>query len=98
MKKLLCIAFALVFAGGPITSRALCAAAAPAEAASTAADKTDRTIAGKVKAMTALPGMLPLYWDERKGELWLEIPRFEEEFIYFTSLPGGLGSNDVGLD
>ena len=97
MKKFLPIAVTLVFTLGPITSPALDAAAA-AVAESPATDKPDRTIAGKVKAMTAMPGLLPLYWDEKKGELWLEIPGFEEELLYFTSLPGGLGSNDVGLD
>lgn len=56
------------------------------------------TIAEKVKKMKALPGFFPLYWDEKKGELWLEIPRFDTDFLYVTSLPGGLGSNEVGLD
>ena len=97
MKKLFLIAVTLLFTGGSISCPALRAAATPVAESSTA-DKPDRTIVAKVKAMTALPGMLPLYWDEKKGELWLEIPGFEEEFIYFTSLPGGLGSNDVGLD
>jgi hypothetical protein len=94
MKKRILVTATLLFAGGSIFFSALRAAAAE----SSTAERADRTIAGKVKAMTALPGMLPLYWDEKKGELWLEIPSFEEEFIYFTSLPGGLGSNDVGLD
>jgi hypothetical protein len=78
-----------------------CAAAEAAEksgAAPTAPTKSATAIVDKTKAMQALPGFFPLYWDERKGELWLEIARFEQEFIYFTSLPGGLGSNDIGLD
>ena len=28
----------------------------------------------------------------------MEIPRFGEEMIYQTSLPGGVGSNPIGLD
>ena len=43
-------------------------------------------------------GLFPLYWDERTGKLFLEIPRMDQEFIYFTSLPWGVGSNDIGLD
>ncbi|HEY0945979.1 MAG TPA: zinc-dependent metalloprotease [Opitutaceae bacterium] len=63
-----------------------------------AKEKPEAAITEKTREMKALPGFFPLYWDEAKGELWLEIPRLEEDFIYFTSLPGGLGSNDVGLD
>jgi len=40
--------------------------------------------------------LLPLYWDERTGSLWLEIPRFDTEFLYTTGLAAGLGSNDIG--
>ncbi|MBM3784774.1 MAG: DUF5117 domain-containing protein [Acidobacteria bacterium] len=43
-------------------------------------------------------GFLPLYWDEKSGNLFLEIERMGEEFLFYTSLAGGLGSNDVGLD
>ncbi len=43
-------------------------------------------------------GYFPIYWDAGEGKLWLEIPRFEEEFLYVVSQPAGLGSNDVGLD
>ena len=30
--------------------------------------------------------------------MWLEIPRFDTEFLYTTGLAAGLGSNDIGLD
>ena len=30
--------------------------------------------------------------------LWLEIPRFNTDFLYTTGLASGLGSNDIGLD
>lgn len=76
-----------------LVGRALAATASESGAAPAPA-----TIAQKTRAMQAMPGFFPLYWDEARGDLWLEIPRFEEDFIYFTSLPGGLGSNDVGLD
>lgn len=80
-----------------------CLSAAWLAVAVGAADKPENpagppTVADKTKAWRALPGFLPLYWDEKKGELWLEIPQLEQEFIYFTSLPAGVGSNDIGLD
>ncbi len=43
-------------------------------------------------------GFFPVYWDVEAGKVWLEVPRFNEDFLYVVSLPGGLGSNDVGLD
>ena len=54
--------------------------------------------AAKVASMQALPGFIPLYWDAKAGKLWLEISRFDEDFLYYDSLPAGLGSNDIGLD
>jgi hypothetical protein len=48
--------------------------------------------------MQKLDGYFPLYWDERTGSLWLEIPRFDSDFLYTTGLAAGLGSNDIGLD
>ena len=43
-------------------------------------------------------GFAPIYWDEAGGKVWLEIARFNEDFLYVSSLPAGLGSNDIGLD
>jgi hypothetical protein len=48
--------------------------------------------------MLKLDGYFPLYWDQRTGSLWLEIPRFDTDFLYTTGLAAGLGSNDIGLD
>src|SRR5579864_9728501 len=56
------------------------------------------TIASKTAAMRKMPGYFPLYWDDKDGKLWLEIDKFDAEFLYVNSLPAGLGSNDLGLD
>ncbi|MEO6595277.1 MAG: zinc-dependent metalloprotease [Planctomycetota bacterium] len=56
------------------------------------------TIAAKTRTMRALPGFVPLYWDERAGKMWLEIAHFGQDLLYVDSLPAGLGSNDIGLD
>src|SRR5580700_6160080 len=56
------------------------------------------TIEERTAGMQKLDGYFPLYWDERTGNLWLEIPRFDSEFLYATGLAAGLGSNDIGLD
>src|ERR1039458_4374458 len=52
----------------------------------------------RTSGMQKIDGYFPLYWAERTGSLWLEIPRFDSEFLYTTGLAAGLGSNDIGLD
>ena len=56
------------------------------------------TIAEKTAGTRKLDGYFPLYWDEKTGKMWLEIDKFDAEFLYHEALPAGLGSNDVGLD
>src|ERR1700677_2626916 len=56
------------------------------------------TIEERTAGMQKLDGYFPLYWDDRTGNLWLEITRFNTDFLYATGLAAGLGSNDIGLD
>ncbi len=48
--------------------------------------------------MQKLDGFFPLFWEERTGSLFLEIPRLDYEFLMANGLAAGLGSNDIGLD
>ncbi len=52
----------------------------------------------KTKDLKKQEGLVNFYWDENTGKIWLEIDKLETEILYVTSLPAGLGSNDVGLD
>jgi hypothetical protein len=56
------------------------------------------TVATKTSTMQKMPGYFPLYWEEKSGKLWLEIDKFDIEFLYVDSMPAGMGSNDLGLD
>ena len=56
------------------------------------------TITEKTSGMKKYAGFFPFYWDEVEGKIWLEIDKLDTEFLYYSSLPAGLGSNDVGLD
>lgn len=55
-------------------------------------------IADRTRGMRPLAGFFPLYWDERQGKIWLQIDKWDSEFLYLDSLPAGIGSNDIGLD
>ncbi len=52
----------------------------------------------KTKDLKKYGGFFNFYWDENTGKIWLEISRLDSEILYVTSLPAGLGSNDIGLD
>ncbi len=52
----------------------------------------------RTTGMKKLDGYFPLYWDERSGSMYLEVPRFDTDFLFTTGLSAGLGSNDIGLD
>jgi len=60
--------------------------------------ETVATIAERTATAQKLPGYFPLYWDAKQGKLWLEIDKWSTEFLYQSSLPAGIGSNDLGLD
>jgi len=46
----------------------------------------------------ALTGFVDLYWDEQGGRLLIRVEEFNTPFLYQSSLPRGVGSNDLGLD
>lgn len=56
------------------------------------------TITAKTAGMQKFPGYFTFYWDSREGKIWLEVDKWDTEFLYVDSLPAGVGSNDIGLD
>jgi predicted Zn-dependent protease len=56
------------------------------------------TIEEKTKNMKAFKGFFDFFVDDSTGKVWLQISKLDSEVLYQTSLPAGLGSNDVGLD
>jgi len=57
-----------------------------------------KTIAQKTAGMTKLAGFFNCYWDAHEGKLWLQIDKWDTPFLYYETLPEGVGSNDIGLD
>jgi Met-zincin/Domain of unknown function (DUF5117) len=56
------------------------------------------SIEQRVSGMQKMPGYFNIYWDEQNGRMYMEIDKWNIEWLYVASLPSGLGSNDVGLD
>ena len=65
-------------------------------ACGTSAD-SDKSIS-EFATYSAYSGFMDLYWDETGGRLLIRIKDLEEPFLYQSSLPRGVGSNDLGLD
>jgi hypothetical protein len=59
---------------------------------------TPPSIADRTSGMKQMDGYFPLYWDERTGSLFMEVSRFDQDFLFSNGLSAGLGSNDIGLD
>jgi len=63
------------------------------------ADNDDITSLAKLQQMHTLEaGFVGLLTDQSAGKTYLKVNNIGEEFIYQTSLPNGVGSNDIGLD
>ena len=63
-----------------------------------ATSQTLPSIEEKTKNFIAYPGFIKFYWDANAGKIWMEVNKFDSALLYQTSLPAGLGSNDIGLD
>lgn len=85
------IACALLAATLATTAQAA-AAAAKSDA------KTTTDMAAVTRGMQRIDGFFDVYRDGVNGRVLLGLREFERPFLLLTSLPWGLGSNDVGLD
>ena len=58
------------------------------------------TVESFADGFEVIDGYFPMYWDDEKGALWLEVSRLggDSEVLYINSLATGVGSNDIGLD
>ena len=82
----------------PLAVSFLACMLALAQSSAQAAEDATPSIARKTASMKHMPGLLPLYWDEAAGKLYLEIPALNVDLLYVNTLPYGVGSNDLGLD
>lgn len=56
------------------------------------------TIAEFTASMEKRDGFVPIFYDGSTDKVYLQVSQFDEAFIFQSSLPQGLGSNDIGLD
>ena len=64
----------------------------------TFAEKAPISFNDFIKGKTEQQGYFSFYHDKSQGKVYLQIDKFGEEFLFQSSLPHGVGSNDIGLD
>ena len=63
-----------------------------------ASSQTPNSIDFKTQNMKTYPGFVDFFWDDSTGKIWLKIDKLDTALLYQTSLPAGIGSNDISLD
>jgi len=56
------------------------------------------SIAAVTNGLQRQEGFVPFFWDENKGQVYLEIPAFDTDVLYYVSAATGGGSVELGLD
>jgi hypothetical protein len=51
-----------------------------------------------VNSLERHDGYLPFYWDQARGRVLFEIPKLNEDLLYFTGAAKGIGSVELGVD
>lgn len=77
---------------------ALLLAIAPATFLSDAAVAASDPAQKMIKQAQNAEGFINLFYDAKAGQLYLEANKLNQPFLMLTSLPHGVGSNDIGLD
>lgn len=56
------------------------------------------SIASFTKGMESQKGYFDLFYQAESGKVFVQMNSFGEQFLFQSSLPQGIGSNDIGLD
>lgn len=62
------------------------------------ASKKMPSVEEKTSGLEKKEGYFDVYYSHATGNIFLEVTRLGEDFLYVNSLAAGLGSNDIGLD
>lgn len=57
-----------------------------------------QSLQDKIADMDEMEGFYTLYWDDEEGSLYMKIDRWDEDFLYFTSVASGTGTSIGRLD
>lgn len=80
----------------PVVALANTAVSQPTAVTQSASKKS--AIAAFTKGMQQQQGYFDFYYDTKTDKIYLQVDKLEQPFIFQSSLPRGVGSNDIGLD
>lgn len=63
-----------------------------------AASVTVVSAAVNLGALERHDGFIPFYWDQQRGHVLFEIPKLNEDLLYFAGAGKGIGSVELGVD
>lgn len=52
----------------------------------------------KISSLQRTEGFIPFYWDPSRGRILLEVPKLNEDVLYFAGVAKGVGSVALGID
>lgn len=52
----------------------------------------------QVQKLQVSEGFMNTYYDDSSDVLYLQVDKLDQDFLYYTALSSGVGSNDIGLD
>lgn len=67
-------------------------------AVTVAAQRTPPATPVNISALERHDGFVPFYWDEARGRILLEIPKLNQDLLYFAGAGKGIGSVELGVD
>ncbi|QKG56611.1 zinc-dependent metalloprotease [Hymenobacter sp. BRD128] len=86
---------ALLFSASLLAASQLATAQTSAPGTASPAPRAEARPAASLSAITQglkkFDGYFPFYYDDKTGKVYLEVSRFDQEFLYFSSLPSGVG-------
>lgn len=90
-KPAACYLVGLLAIFGPV---ALAQRPVPAAKVTTTAatGKPAGSLAAMIKGLQKFDGYFPFYYDQKTGKIFLEVERFNQEFLYFGSLSSSIGN------
>jgi len=59
---------------------------------------TKLSLTERVKGMSAYPGFFSFYFEKETGKIWLEINKWETEFLYINFQRAGSGTANISFD
>jgi hypothetical protein len=91
MKKLLAVVYLVLLATGSPQVKAQGEARGPRGGDASAPVSLDQ----KLKGLEKKDGFIPMYWDAKQGKVYLEVTKFDSEFMYVYQTSGAAGTGGI---